>query len=200
MYALESCKSIDVAAKLAHASMDYYFRRVPRGSVEQAQFADLLIKVEGVSFVNTRDRWVWSLEGSGDFSVASVRKLIDDKRFSEVSSKTHWIKVVPFKVNVHAWKVRLDCLPTRINISRRGMDIESIFCPICDNAVESTRHIFFNCHVAKEIFRKITCWWDVSYTEVSSYEEWLDWILNLMLSVKHKRLLEGVCYSMWWHI
>ena len=80
------------------------------------------------------------------------------------------------------------------------MDIESIFCPICDNAVESTRHIFFNCHVAREIFRKITCWWDVSYTEVSSYEEWLDWILNLRLSVKHKILLEGVCYSMWWHI
>ncbi|GKA16526.1 hypothetical protein Tco_0696273 [Tanacetum coccineum] len=88
LYALELDKSIDVAAKLAHSSMAYSFRRTPRGGVEQSQFADLLIKVEGVSLVNMNDRWVWSLEGSGDFSVASVRKLIDDKRLPEVSSKT----------------------------------------------------------------------------------------------------------------
>ncbi|GKA04728.1 hypothetical protein Tco_0683848, partial [Tanacetum coccineum] len=92
LYALESCKSIDVATKLAHTSIDYSFRRVPRGGVEQTQFADLLIKVEGVSLVNMNDRWVWSLEGFGDFSVAPVRKLIDDKRLPEVSSKTRWIK------------------------------------------------------------------------------------------------------------
>ncbi|GKC58255.1 RNA-directed DNA polymerase, eukaryota, reverse transcriptase zinc-binding domain protein, partial [Tanacetum coccineum] len=94
-------------------------------------------------------RWVWSLEGSGDFSVASIRKLIDDKRLPDVSSKTQWIKAVPIKVNVHAWKARLDCLPTRINISHRGMDIDSILCPICGNAVESSRHLFFDCHVIK---------------------------------------------------
>ncbi|GJU70961.1 hypothetical protein Tco_1262366, partial [Tanacetum coccineum] len=44
--------------------------------------------VEGVSLVNMRDRWEWSLEGLGDFSVASVRELIDDKMLSEVSLKT----------------------------------------------------------------------------------------------------------------
>ncbi|GJY05566.1 RNA-directed DNA polymerase, eukaryota [Tanacetum coccineum] len=88
LYALESCKSIDVAIKLAHITMDYSFRLAPRGGVEQSQFVDLMIKVEGVSLVNMNDRWVWSLEGSGDFSVASVRKLIDDKRLPEVSSKT----------------------------------------------------------------------------------------------------------------
>nr|GEV74118.1 RNA-directed DNA polymerase, eukaryota, reverse transcriptase zinc-binding domain protein [Tanacetum cinerariifolium] len=101
-YTLESCKSIDVAAKLAHTSMDYSFWRVPRCGVEQTQFADLLIKVEGVSLVNMNDRLVWSFEGSSDFLVALVRKLIDDKRLPKVSSKTRWIKEVPIKVNVHA--------------------------------------------------------------------------------------------------
>ncbi|GJX40177.1 RNA-directed DNA polymerase, eukaryota, reverse transcriptase zinc-binding domain protein [Tanacetum coccineum] len=185
LYALESYKSIDVAAKLWHSSMAYSFHRTPRS---------------GFSLVSMNDRWVWSLEGSGDFSVALIRKLIDDKRLPDVSSKTRWIKAVPIKVNVHAWNVRLDCLPTRINISRRGIDIDSILCPICGNAVESLRHLFFDCHVVKVIFRKISRWWDVSYMEMSSYEEWLAWILTPRLFVKHKRLLEGVCYGMWWHI
>ncbi|GJT37332.1 RNA-directed DNA polymerase, eukaryota, reverse transcriptase zinc-binding domain protein [Tanacetum coccineum] len=140
LYALETCKGIDVAAKLAHISLDYSFCRDPRGGVEQAQFIDLRTKVADISLVNMRDRWTWALEGSGDFSVASVRKLIDDKRLPDVSSKTRWMKAIPIKVNIHAWKVRLDCLPTRIIISRRGIDIDSILCPICDNALESSRN------------------------------------------------------------
>ncbi|GJU66753.1 RNA-directed DNA polymerase, eukaryota, reverse transcriptase zinc-binding domain protein [Tanacetum coccineum] len=174
VYALELCKSIDIASKMAQSNLGHSFRRDPRGGEEQAQFDLMLEKVEGTSLVNMRDRWV--------------------------TSKTRWMKAVPIKVNVLAWKVKLDYLPTRLNVSRRGMDIESILCPMCGDAAESTRHIFFTCHIAREILPKISRWWDVSYTEVSSYEEWLDWILNLRLSVKYKQIFEGVCYVMWWHI
>ncbi|GJU85920.1 RNA-directed DNA polymerase, eukaryota, reverse transcriptase zinc-binding domain protein [Tanacetum coccineum] len=155
LYALESCKRIDVAAKLGHSSMVYSFLRVPRSGAEQSQLEDLLTKIEGVSLMSMNDRWVWSLESSGDFFVATVRKLIDDSRLSEVSFKTRWIKAVPIKVNVHVWKVRLDCLPTRLNISRRGMDIASILCPICGNAVESLRHLFFDSMLLKRFFERL---------------------------------------------
>nr|GEW02576.1 reverse transcriptase domain-containing protein [Tanacetum cinerariifolium] len=60
LYALETCKGIDIAAKLAHISLDYSFRRDPRGGVEQAQFVDLQTKVADISLVNMRDRWTVS--------------------------------------------------------------------------------------------------------------------------------------------
>nr|GEV61857.1 hypothetical protein [Tanacetum cinerariifolium] len=172
LYALETQKQIDVASKFSHSGLDTSFRHPPRGGVEQQQFEHLNEKVE----------------------------TIDDFMLPEVSSKTRWVKVVPITVNVHAWKVKLDGLPTRLNISRRGIDIESILCPICGKAVESTSHIFFTCEMSKEILRKISRWWDIDYMEVSSYEEWLDWILNMRLSVKRKQLLEGVCYVLWWYV
>ncbi|GJR34027.1 RNA-directed DNA polymerase, eukaryota [Tanacetum coccineum] len=131
------------------------FRRAPRSGVEQSQLIDLMAYMEGVVLGASPDRWYWALEGSGDFSVASVRKVIDDNRLPDVSSQTRWIKAVPIKVNIHAWKVRLDCLPTRLNISRRGIDIPSILCPICGRVTESSSHLFFDCHVAKDNFRKI---------------------------------------------
>nr|GEW85681.1 RNA-directed DNA polymerase, eukaryota, reverse transcriptase zinc-binding domain protein [Tanacetum cinerariifolium] len=164
LYALESHKRIDVAARLAHSSVAYSFRRAPRSGVEQSQLADLLTMIEGVSLVSMNDMWVWSLEGSGNFSVASVRKLIDDRRLPDVSSKTRWIKAVPIKVNVHAWKVRLDSLPTRLNISRR------------------------------DLFRKINRWWDLSYIEVSSFDECFHkdkWV---------KKLFHAVFFTVNWHI
>nr|GEX10366.1 putative ribonuclease H-like domain-containing protein [Tanacetum cinerariifolium] len=71
----------------------------------QVQFLEFLASMEGVALIDMRDRWVWSLKGSRDFSVAFVRRLIDECWLLEVSTKTHWINVVPIKVNVHAWKV-----------------------------------------------------------------------------------------------
>ncbi|GJR83958.1 RNA-directed DNA polymerase, eukaryota, reverse transcriptase zinc-binding domain protein [Tanacetum coccineum] len=200
LFALESSKSITVAMKLSQDSLCSSFRRAIRGGVEQAQLSQLIMNMEGVSLVDMRDRWVWSLDGSGEFFVASVRRVIDDRSLPVVSSKTKWVNVVPIKVNIHAWKVRLDGLPTRLNISKRGMNIESISCPLCNNAVESSSHIFFACHIARESFRKITRWWDINFLEISSHEDWTEWISNLRLHSKHKKLLEGVCYVMWWHI
>ncbi|GJX43473.1 hypothetical protein Tco_0260149 [Tanacetum coccineum] len=108
VYALESCKSVTVASKLSHENVGYSLLRVPRGGAEQVQFLELLANVKGISLAAMRDMWAWSLEGSREFSVASIRKLIDDRMLPEVSPKTRWIIVVPIKVNVHAWKVRLD--------------------------------------------------------------------------------------------
>nr|GEZ54362.1 RNA-directed DNA polymerase, eukaryota, reverse transcriptase zinc-binding domain protein [Tanacetum cinerariifolium] len=58
-------------------------RRNPRGGVEQAQFERLRKMVEGVTLSNSNDRWSWSLVGLGDFSVSSVRKLIDNAILSK---------------------------------------------------------------------------------------------------------------------
>nr|GEY09360.1 RNA-directed DNA polymerase, eukaryota, reverse transcriptase zinc-binding domain protein [Tanacetum cinerariifolium] len=162
LYALEAIKNMAVASKLSQTNLVSSFHRVPRGGVEQSQLDAMMDKLEGVLVVNMRDRWVWSLEGSEEFSVASVRKLIDDKTLSEISSKSRWIKVVPIK-----------------------------------SVVESSRHTFFTCHIAKDIFRKVCRWWGVYFTEVSNYEEWLDWILNIRFSVKYKNLLEVMPFKAW---
>ncbi|GJV30028.1 RNA-directed DNA polymerase, eukaryota [Tanacetum coccineum] len=200
LYALEVKKTVDVASKLSQENLTWSFRRAPRSGVEQDQLTDLTTYVEGVVLGVTPDRWYWTLDGSGEFSVASARKVIDDNRFPEVSTQTRWIKAVPIKVNIHAWKVRMDCLPTRLNISRRGIDIPSILCPVCGSVTESSSHLFFDCLVAKDNFRKICRWWEVDFMEVHTFDEWVSWIVNLRIPIKHKRLLEWVCFGLWWLI
>nr|GFB46172.1 RVT_2 domain-containing protein [Tanacetum cinerariifolium] len=41
-----------------------------------------------------------------EFSVSSVRKVIDERCLPVVSIQTRWSKDVPIKINVHAWKVK----------------------------------------------------------------------------------------------
>ncbi|GJU21172.1 RNA-directed DNA polymerase, eukaryota, reverse transcriptase zinc-binding domain protein [Tanacetum coccineum] len=200
LYALELNKKIDVAYKLSQESLINSFCRFPRSGVEQTQMMDLMAYIEGVVLGVASDRWYWSLDGSGEFTVASVRKVIDDIRLPVVATQTRWIKAVPIKVNVHTWKVSLDCLPTRLNLSRRGIYIPSILCPICDRVMESSRHLFFECHFAKDIFHKICRWWNVDFLDVNSFDEWTSWIDKLRMPSKHKRLLQGACFGSWWFI
>ncbi|GJR64283.1 hypothetical protein Tco_0010348 [Tanacetum coccineum] len=97
IYALENSKQVTVCAKLADIALDASFRRKPRGGIECIQFNEMLVLMQDVSLTPISDRWIWSLEGSGDFSVASTRKAIDDKRLPVVNSKTRWIKFCSLK-------------------------------------------------------------------------------------------------------
>nr|GEY68711.1 RNA-directed DNA polymerase, eukaryota, reverse transcriptase zinc-binding domain protein [Tanacetum cinerariifolium] len=125
-------------------------------------------------------KWIWRFTTHKSSLWARVIKAIhgDDGKIGRNSKSGH----------TSIWR---DIVREIEVFKKQGMDIASVFCPICGNAVESSRHLFFDFHVAKDLFRKISRWWDLSYMEVSSYDEWLAWILNLRLSVKHKRQLEA---------
>ncbi|GJV05373.1 RNA-directed DNA polymerase, eukaryota [Tanacetum coccineum] len=198
VYALESDKKISVAAKMSHHDLGFSLRRSPRDGVEQEQFSLLKSSIEGVVMPDIKDRWIWSLAGAGDFSVASARKYIDDLRLPSSPYKTRWLKVVPKKINVLAWKVRFDFLPTRLNLSRRGVDLHYILCPNCNVEVESTSHVFFACSMMKDLYRKIFTWWDLSHSEFRSYDDWFEWLQSIRMHSKLKDLLEGVFYVVWW--
>nr|GEZ79832.1 RNA-directed DNA polymerase, eukaryota [Tanacetum cinerariifolium] len=178
LYALENDKLVSVCSKLNEPHLDVSFRRTTMGGAEQVQFNSLLDMISSINLVPIANRWVWTLENSGDFSVASIREKIDEKILPIVCSKTRWVGYVPIKVNVLAWKIKIDALPTRQKISRRGIDIQSITCPVCDNGVESLDHLFFRCRLARQISRKIATRWNVQYVEVDLYEEWLVGLLS----------------------
>nr|GEW84467.1 hypothetical protein [Tanacetum cinerariifolium] len=130
LYALKCAKHVTVAAKLSDSSLIDSFRRPPRGGVEEEQLLGLIDNIDSVILSNSNDRWVWSLESSGEFSFKTARSHIDDFFLPSVGDPTRWIKIFPIKINIFAWKVRLDRLPTQINLSLREIDSPSIICPI----------------------------------------------------------------------
>ncbi|GJR08480.1 RNA-directed DNA polymerase, eukaryota [Tanacetum coccineum] len=107
-----------------------FFVLKPRGGIEEEQQNMLFSRLSGVILPNMRDHWVWSLEASGEFSITSARRLINNYLLPKGDVQTRWVKVVPIKINVFAWRVRLEKLPTRLNLSFRGVEISSIMCPL----------------------------------------------------------------------
>ncbi|GJZ96350.1 zinc finger, CCHC-type containing protein [Tanacetum coccineum] len=105
------------------------------------------------------------LLGSKDqrcFRVKDVRRLLDDMLLPKSDVPSRWVKQIPIKVNVLAWKISMDRLPTRVNLHRRGVQVSPISCPICCEALENLDHLLFCCDLAKDIARfnqvQNKCW------------------------------------------
>ncbi|GJY66487.1 RNA-directed DNA polymerase, eukaryota, reverse transcriptase zinc-binding domain protein [Tanacetum coccineum] len=173
LFALELQKDIKVADKLNLPSLASSFRRMPRSGAEQDQY-------------------------NSDFSVISVRNYIDGIYLPRLDSPTRWVDLVPIKSNILVWKICMNGLPTRSNLSSRGLDIPSILCPICDETAETTSHTFFSCVLARDIMSKVFRWWELDPSSINSYVDWLLWLDNMRIAKSKKNVLEGVCYVSWW--
>ncbi|GJU36620.1 RNA-directed DNA polymerase, eukaryota [Tanacetum coccineum] len=195
MYALERNKEILVAVKWGDPSFDHSFRRQARDGAESQQWAELLSLLGTFTLSPSIDRWVSDLNGEGLFRVKDFRSFLDDLLLPSSNMATRWVKCVPVKVNVFVWRARLERLPTRDNLAKRGVPIVSNLCPVCGSFPEDAHHLFFGCDLAKNIFLKICRWWNLSWAHVSSFVEWDIWFASIRLSSKLKSLLEGLFES-----
>ncbi|GJT41723.1 RNA-directed DNA polymerase, eukaryota [Tanacetum coccineum] len=199
LFALDLNKEASVAVKLS-APIDISFRRNARGGIEEHLLADLTSLMDSVTLSNSGDRWVCDLVSDGNFRVKEIRNYIDDLFLPHQAAQTRWIKYIPIKVNIFAWRARQDCLPTRVNLIRRGITIESSLCPVCSVCEEDVCHIFFRCDLAQLVLRRICRWWGLDPHDWSSFQEWQSWILSIQFSSKVKAMLEGVFFVSWWFI
>ncbi|GJU66010.1 RNA-directed DNA polymerase, eukaryota [Tanacetum coccineum] len=200
LYALDNYKQITFGKKIDHASMVDTFRLPPRGGAEEEQLGFLLSRIGGLILTNISNCWVWSLEDADEFLFKSVRQLLDDSILPNEEIATRRVKVMPIKINVFAWRVRLDKLSTRLNLSLKGIDISTIVCPLCHAFVESGSHIFFSCPMVRQLWRKLMRCWELENIDLASYDDWLLWLNSSRFSKRLKEILEGVCSVKWWLI
>ncbi|GJY53286.1 RNA-directed DNA polymerase, eukaryota [Tanacetum coccineum] len=170
LFALDTEKDISVAGKL-QSPLVSSFRRNVRGGIEEQQLEHLVALLDSVILSNSNDRWVSDLNGDGVFRVKDVRNLLDEFFLPRADIPTRWVKNIPIKVNIFAWKLALDRLPTRANLVQRNVVTESQSCPLCDAILEDTSHLFFNCSLARDVTRLLCRWWNLGVQTFSSYAE-----------------------------
>ncbi|GJU97903.1 hypothetical protein Tco_1327174 [Tanacetum coccineum] len=124
-YLQDTEKDISVAGKL-QSPLVSSFRRNVRGGIEEQQLEHLVALLDYVILSNSNDRWVSDLNGDGVFRVKDVRNLLDEFFLPRADIPTRWVKNIPIKVNIFAWKLALDRLPTRANLVQRNVVLNAV--------------------------------------------------------------------------
>nr|GEY53934.1 RNA-directed DNA polymerase, eukaryota [Tanacetum cinerariifolium] len=150
--------------------------------VERQQWDDLNSVSGSVTLPASKDRWICDLNGDGVFRVKEVRTILDDIFLPSAADATRWVKYIPIKINVFAWRARLDRLSTRSNLVHRGVVLDPSLYPLCGLVPEDIHHVLFRCDTAKLVFRRICRWWDLDWRDLLSFSNWNAWFSAIRLS------------------
>ena len=92
----------------------------------------------------------------------------------------------------------LNRLPTHSSLDHRGIDIESLLCPCCNNNVEDSNRVFFTCNVALELWNRIALWLDLYIPEFVNMADMFQWIDEHGGGSKQRRILNTICVTLIW--
>ncbi|KAJ9565965.1 LOW QUALITY PROTEIN: hypothetical protein OSB04_001931 [Centaurea solstitialis] len=141
----------------------------------------------------------WVLEDSGVFSVSYLRRALDDMISYKIGGfRTNWLKVIPSKINIFAWRLQHGRLSTLANLSSRGTGLVSDLCFFCGAASETEQHLFCSCPVTRAAVEEFR--WGVPYPNVDSTSSFLHWGFYVGLKGIKLDLFSATLFTFAWAI
>ena len=170
-----------------------------------------LIKSIPLSSCLPEDTIVWAATPNGLFTVRSAYRLaMEESRSSNRASssdpsktrrfwKSLWRLQVPHKMRHFAWRACRGILPTKENLSRRGIQLD-VSCEECKENIESVGHLLWSCSRAKEVWQCTKLKLRFDQTQVISFH---DLLWQILMSGSHEEkdaeLVVTVAWAMWFN-
>ena len=116
---------------------------------------------------------------------------------------TVWNPLVPRKVNLFLWRVRIGRIPTQVELDKRGVDLDTLLCPRCGDSIEDIDHALLKCREVAKLCSRVRNWWNKDSQGVDSLNHFIHEDSNLINSSKGKNWWVGVkrifLYLIWKH-
>ncbi|KAJ0927467.1 putative reverse transcriptase zinc-binding domain-containing protein [Helianthus annuus] len=162
LFALEKDKFCSVKDRVGTGangvSWTWDWRRQPGDGLEFVEWQQLLSLMGDPLLAEHDDDWKWTLDGSGIYTVRSVKEALQNIRYVRPDSVFRWNSWVPKKVEILSWRAEQDRVPTRAALGRRNINIPSLLCPICGTLPETDEHLFVSCGFAQSVWAVISQW------------------------------------------
>ncbi|PWA95764.1 reverse transcriptase zinc-binding domain-containing protein [Artemisia annua] len=171
-----------------------------RGGTIGSHLGELQNLVSNVHLGEATDEWQWNVLNQNLFTVKHTRLHIDQLILPSEAPSTRWCKSNPKKVNILVWRILRNRIPSRWNLSRKGVELSSLACPICSKHLETSHHLFWTCDLASAIWDLIFKWVDHYPNAVSSSTEVFSWLDNLNIRASRKLELESIIGVVVWVI
>ncbi|XP_071688561.1 uncharacterized protein [Rutidosis leptorrhynchoides] len=142
--------------------VNWNWSRNPSGRTcdELHNLTNLLIAFECNS--NNSDSWKWAFASNETFTVKQLSCLLDEHLLGQYSTnqKTFRNNLVPKKVEIFIWRALKGRLPVKVELDKRGIDLHSVRCPLCDDNLESVEHALISCKCVEDIWSRVYKWWN----------------------------------------
>ncbi|KAA3457985.1 reverse transcriptase [Gossypium australe] len=160
--------------------------------------AELILQIP-LAMKAHEDLLVWNGELSDEFSVRSSYILLQNcdptaYALQDIYRGFYnklWKIDIPLKIKLFIWKISLNYLATRVNMSLRNLTSNSL-CPRCGVGEETMNHLFRGCPVS------VTIWTDLSdvISVLFPSTEFVEWLTKAMANLP-LNVCRLFCVTLW---
>ncbi|XP_071712601.1 uncharacterized protein [Rutidosis leptorrhynchoides] len=105
--------------------------------------------------------WDWNRELTG-------RTRDELESLVQIVASVHWMQIekidgagASLRMKVFVWRALKERIPVRIELDERGIDLDSVRCPLCDDDVETVIHSLALCKCEHDIWSRVFKWWNL---------------------------------------
>ena len=142
-----------------------------------------LIKQLPLPIHEMEDSWMWKHTMNGNFTVRSAYyiELLEERKSRpspSVQADKHiwkwlWSSNIQPKVKLFGWKIVHNGVPTRVNLARRGMQVDKV-CPRCGEEDETLEHMLLYCGDSQRAWYISPLRLDVRKAQGGKFRDWVD--------------------------
>ncbi|XP_071694694.1 uncharacterized protein [Rutidosis leptorrhynchoides] len=183
---------------------NWCWTRPPNGRVLN-ELSELNNIVSSITLSDKPDPWKCTLDPSGTYTTKSMAHLINSLKLGGNALNTTIPRnnLLPQKVFIFIWRAFQKKIPVRYELDKRGIDLDSILCPLCEREIESVEHSLVLCPKSALIWKHVLDWWAQDISIISNLNDAI--INNQAFALnKHGSSLWQVtkwitCYIIWKH-
>ncbi|KAI7750712.1 hypothetical protein M8C21_013014, partial [Ambrosia artemisiifolia] len=139
-------------------TLHFLWLRTPSTEAETQELRVIYAALQGFNFGLEDDGWRWEVDGSGIFSVRSVREMAERSPFGNKVQESVWNNWAPTKFNFLLWRLIQDRFPTAIALAHRNVHVPDPTCRLCNEELESAMHLFFSCRFVSWVWEFVSDW------------------------------------------
>ncbi|PWA92358.1 RNA-directed DNA polymerase, eukaryota, Reverse transcriptase zinc-binding domain protein [Artemisia annua] len=109
-----------------------------------------------------------------------------------------WKGWAPLKCKVMAWRAAINRLPTKVELMKRGVPLQSDLCIFCRFDAESASHLFTGCIFATEVWSRIATWCRLPPIFAFEVTDLINLASYQVPTSKDKYILRGIMITSIW--
>ncbi|XP_071689222.1 uncharacterized protein [Rutidosis leptorrhynchoides] len=111
--------------------------------------------------ITEKDMWTLTLQNNGCFSSSALNKIRNEHLLPPPINRSPTMRnnALPQKIGVFIWRAHMGRLPIRVELDKRGTDLDWVLCALCKNEIETGDRVLRSCTFAKDIWKRVLSWW-----------------------------------------
>ncbi|KAL4566379.1 hypothetical protein LXL04_030494 [Taraxacum kok-saghyz] len=163
--------------------------RVPRASTLEVRGQFFRPKITVLQNAS-KDKWIIPAAPNGSFSTSWIRRRLEFQKSAGQTSTDIWQKEVPKKINILMWRITINRILVREELSKMGIDVPCTLCSFCEIEVETISHLLFECDWSGWLWTREGLWWKTSIPRKNNPVELQYWVEDLKKDKKSKIIIK----------